>query len=333
MMQLAALKKPTPPESPPKPVTNTTDFPPVTDSEPGKLGKLGKTGNDKGKPGKFRIPEWHSNTKPNRQSLAFVVGQYLPSADNPREGTLMLSHGVYPAVVNQKVNLSKLGEEQRLFRAWLRQEDRRFRFEIVNYGDIPEGHQDHAIIAGLFWNSYPKSFKILVKPHPHRQVESFKIAITGRCRKSKYGDIVRVGCLLSDRGLMAIMSEDLRKPPPAISKAALVSEKKKPQVNKEGITLTAAKMELTLKINQMPAGVKTVEKGWRHFELDCDGRVVSITIKPKQWRKLSEAQENYPMWVAAIAGKMGQQTEKGFILDQPNIQVFEKKPKPPKEGE
>lgn len=34
--------------------------------------------------------------------------------------------------------------------------------------------------------------------------------------------------------------------------------------------------------------------------------------------------------VAQIAGKMGEPIEGGFILDQPNIQVFERKPKEPK---
>jgi hypothetical protein len=37
------------------------------------------------------------------------------------------------------------------------------------------------------------------------------------------------------------------------------------------------------------------------------------------------------MWVAAIAGKMGEQFDGGFVLDQPSIQVFERKPKEPKE--
>jgi hypothetical protein len=36
------------------------------------------------------------------------------------------------------------------------------------------------------------------------------------------------------------------------------------------------------------------------------------------------------MWVAAIAGKMGESTSKGFVLLEPSIQVFEKKPKEPK---
>jgi hypothetical protein len=40
------------------------------------------------------------------------------------------------------------------------------------------------------------------------------------------------------------------------------------------------------------------------------------------------------MWVAAIAGKMGEGIEGGFGLEKPNIQVFERQPKEPKpEGE
>lgn len=91
------------------------------------------------------------------------------------------------------------------------------------------------------------------------------------------------------------------------------------------------KLELTIKINEFPADVQTVENGWKQFELDCDGQLITIKVKPKVFKKLEQAQENYPMWVAAIAGKMGERTENGFMLDQPNIQVFERKPKEPKE--
>jgi hypothetical protein len=93
------------------------------------------------------------------------------------------------------------------------------------------------------------------------------------------------------------------------------------------------KLELTIKINEFPADVQTVENGWKQFELDCDGKLISVKVKPKVFKKLEQAQENYPMWVAAIAGKMGEATEKGFVLNEPNIQVFERKPKEPKEPE
>jgi hypothetical protein len=90
----------------------------------------------------------------------------------------------------------------------------------------------------------------------------------------------------------------------------------------------AGKLELTIKINELP-NAATIENGLKSFEIDCDGQIVSITVKPKVWKKLEDAQTNFPMWVAAIAGKMGQPTEKGFVLAEANIQVFEKKPKEP----
>ena len=94
---------------------------------------------------------------------------------------------------------------------------------------------------------------------------------------------------------------------------------------------TQGKLELTIKISEFPADVKTIENGWKSFEIDCDERIVSVTVKPKVFKKLEQAQTDYPMWVAAIAGKMGEPTERGFVLNEPAIQVFEKKPKEPKE--
>jgi hypothetical protein len=87
------------------------------------------------------------------------------------------------------------------------------------------------------------------------------------------------------------------------------------------------KLELTIKINELPVDVSVDKNGWKSFDLDCDGQILSVTVKPKVFKKLEDAQANYPQWVAAIAGKMGEATETGFVLFEPNIQVFEKKPK------
>lgn len=95
---------------------------------------------------------------------------------------------------------------------------------------------------------------------------------------------------------------------------------------------TLGKLELTIKINEFPANVQTVENGAKQFDIDTGGQIVSVTLKPKMFKKLEQAQENYPMWVAAIAGLMGEKTDSGFVLTEPNIQVFEKKPKEPKEA-
>ena len=64
---------------------------------------------------------------------------------------------------------------------------------------------------------------------------------------------------------------------------------------------TTGKLELTIKINEFPADARTVENGWKEFDLDCDGQLVRVKVKPKVFKKLEDAQANYPMWVAAIA--------------------------------
>ena len=100
--------------------------------------------------------------------------------------------------------------------------------------------------------------------------------------------------------------------------------------------MISGKLELTIKINELPQAY-TIENGWQHFDIDCGdcprgsglkpNHIVSVTVKPKIWKKLTDAQANYPQWIAAITGKMGETTEKGFVLLEPNIQVFERKPK------
>ena len=90
---------------------------------------------------------------------------------------------------------------------------------------------------------------------------------------------------------------------------------------------TTGRLEIAIKINTFPKEVKTLSNNSKQFDVDCDGRIVSVTVKPKIWKKLAQAQQDYPMWVAAIVGKMGAATAKGFKLDQPTIQVFEKNPK------
>jgi hypothetical protein len=90
--------------------------------------------------------------------------------------------------------------------------------------------------------------------------------------------------------------------------------------------MIAGKLEITTKINELPQP-KDIENGWQHFDLDCNRQIISATAKVKIWKKLTDAASNYSQWVGAIVGKLGQQAEQGFVLEKPNIQVFERKPK------
>ena len=73
------------------------------------------------------------------------------------------------------------------------------------------------------------------------------------------------------------------------------------------------KLEATIKISELPTP-ETVENGWQQFILDCDGRAVSVTVKPKVWKKLTTADEQYESWVAAVTGRIGELTPEGFVL-------------------
>lgn len=88
------------------------------------------------------------------------------------------------------------------------------------------------------------------------------------------------------------------------------------------------KLELTLKIDRLPAEVHTDKNGWKTFIILCDTKEVDVKMRPKMFNKLSEAAAKWPSWVASVVGHMGPSTARGFELLEPNVQVFERKAKP-----
>ncbi|MFO0755225.1 MAG: hypothetical protein U0359_01935 [Byssovorax sp.] len=86
---------------------------------------------------------------------------------------------------------------------------------------------------------------------------------------------------------------------------------------------------MTIKIEQLPTDVTTDKNGWKRFKLECEGRIVDVHLRPRMWTKIEDGAKNFPRWVAAITGKMGPALGTGFYLTEPNVQVFEVKPKPP----
>jgi len=96
-------------------------------------------------------------------------------------------------------------------------------------------------------------------------------------------------------------------------------------INWEELIPVSGKLELTIKINSLPQVQKA--NGVCHFKVECDGRMVQIALKQKQWTKLETANTTYGEWIAAISGKMGATTSDGFVLENANVQVFERKSK------
>lgn len=85
---------------------------------------------------------------------------------------------------------------------------------------------------------------------------------------------------------------------------------------------TPGKLELTVKISQLPADVKTIANGWKQLEIDIDGQIVTLTLKPHVYKKLEQAQTNYHQWIAKIVGQMGAKTEGGFLLKDCDVTVY-----------
>ena len=85
------------------------------------------------------------------------------------------------------------------------------------------------------------------------------------------------------------------------------------------------KIDISLKFSELPNKVIEISPKTKQFFLNADNVEVSVTLDSKLFQRLEQAHKSFPSWVALLEGKMGQATEKGFILDEPKLQVFEKK--------
>ncbi|MDM8559418.1 hypothetical protein [Candidatus Parabeggiatoa sp. HSG14] len=96
---------------------------------------------------------------------------------------------------------------------------------------------------------------------------------------------------------------------------------------------TKGKLEINIKISELPNWVETIKHGFYRIYVSAEGQVVRMKVRPKTWNKLLKANEEYPMWIASITGKMGLRIKNGFELLEPAIQVYERKAAIPKNTE
>lgn len=92
----------------------------------------------------------------------------------------------------------------------------------------------------------------------------------------------------------------------------------------------SGKLEVTIKINQLPSEVTTTKNGWKEFQVELGARSAIIAMRPRLWSRMEDASRGFPHWIAVITGQMGEDVAKAcFRLLEPNVQVFEYKPKTP----
>ncbi|RKZ79792.1 MAG: hypothetical protein DRR19_24530 [Candidatus Parabeggiatoa sp. nov. 1] len=95
---------------------------------------------------------------------------------------------------------------------------------------------------------------------------------------------------------------------------------------------TQGRLEVSIKISELPNWVETTKRDWQRICINADGQIVQMNVRPRIWNKLIQANEEYPMWVASITGKMGPRIKGGFELLEVGVQVYEKIPREPNES-
>ena len=90
----------------------------------------------------------------------------------------------------------------------------------------------------------------------------------------------------------------------------------------------SGKLEVTIKINNLPTEVETTKNGWKEFQIEFGSRSAIIAMRPRLWQRMETAAQTFPHWIAVITGQMGDDVTKNcFRLVEPNVQVFEYTPK------
>ncbi|HZS46072.1 MAG TPA: hypothetical protein VFC63_13285 [Blastocatellia bacterium] len=92
-----------------------------------------------------------------------------------------------------------------------------------------------------------------------------------------------------------------------------------------GAVTTPARLEIKLKITQLPLSPIEDENGWKQFTLkvECDFEI-AVRIRPRIWTKLETAARSGTNWVGVISGSIGERTPKGFSLTGVGVQIYEK---------
>ena len=91
----------------------------------------------------------------------------------------------------------------------------------------------------------------------------------------------------------------------------------------------AGKIEVTLKLNQLPNWVYRGKNDEHKFFVNGGGYIFEVRCRPRTWQKLLQAQQDYPAWTAAITGQLGERIKQGFRLMNASVQIYESKVKSP----
>jgi len=142
-------------------------------------------------------------------------------------------------------------------------------------------------------------------------------------KKTVLAGAVRIDLEGQPAGVVTEQQAEYALRPPGPSKPAQPKVPKDLPITEENIV--AGKLEVTIRFNSLPKPL-IIQDGIK-FGIKSDGKLISVTMRPKFWNKLTAAAERWPSWVATLTGKIGATNTEGFELLEPAVQIFEKKGK------
>ncbi|MCP5451252.1 MAG: ProQ/FinO family protein [Gammaproteobacteria bacterium] len=90
--------------------------------------------------------------------------------------------------------------------------------------------------------------------------------------------------------------------------------------------LVPGRLELTVKFSELPQPLAV--QGGLKIGIQTGEGIVTAILPPKIWRKLEQAAQNHPHWIAALSGSLARFADGEISLKHPTVQVFERKVRP-----
>ena len=90
--------------------------------------------------------------------------------------------------------------------------------------------------------------------------------------------------------------------------------------------LVPGRLELTVKFSELPQPLPV--QGGLKIGIQTGEGIVTAILPPKIWRKLEQAAQDHPCWVAALNGSLARFADGEISLKHPTVQVFERKVRP-----
>ncbi len=90
--------------------------------------------------------------------------------------------------------------------------------------------------------------------------------------------------------------------------------------------LVPGRLELTVKFSELPQPLPV--QGGLKIGIQTEEGIITAILPPKIWRKLEQAAQDHPHWIAALSGSLARFADGEIALQHPSVQVFGKSIRP-----